>query len=196
MIIIDIIIIAIIALSTFIGYKKGLVKTAINALAFLIAIIVALTLYKPVSSIIVNNTQIDDNINNIIIEKLNPEGIAENQKIDIDNKLTEKILDGANNTIEEIANAFTIKIIEIGAMLIIFAGARIALIFVRKLADLIAKLPILKQINKTGRNNIWTIKGNNYSIYNIRNCLFCITINTNKCRRKNRKNYCNKKFIL
>lgn len=196
MIIVDIIIIAIIALSTFIGYKKGLVKTAINALAFLIAITVALTLYKPVSSIIVNNTEIDDNIKNVIIEKINPEGIAENQKIDIDNKLTEKILDGANNTIEEIANAFTIKIIEIGVMLIIFVTARIILIFIRKLADLIAKLPILKQINKTGRNNIWTIKRNNYSIYNIRNCLFCITTNTDKCRRKNRKNYCNKKFIL
>jgi len=52
-IIFDLIIIAIIGLATFIGYKQGLVKAAIKILSFFIAIIVALVLYKPIS----NNTR-------------------------------------------------------------------------------------------------------------------------------------------
>ena len=46
----DLIVLAIIALSTFIGYKKGLIKVAVKLCAFLIAIIVTLIFYKPVSN--------------------------------------------------------------------------------------------------------------------------------------------------
>ena len=154
-IIIDLIIVGIIALSTFIGYKQGLVKAAIKILSFFIAIIVALVLYKPVSNIVINNTFIDDNIKNTIIEKIKPESVEDDQEVTIEDSLTNKIIGEANNTIEEFANAFSIKLVEIGTLLILYTAVRIALKFVSALADLIAKLPILKQINKTGRGYIW-----------------------------------------
>lgn len=154
-IIIDLIIVGMIALSTFIGYKQGLVKAAIKILSFFIAIIVAFVLYKPVSNIVVNNTSIDDNIKNSIIEKINPEGIDNNQEAAIEDSLANKIIGEANNTIEEIANAFSVKLVETGVLLLLYIVIRIALKFVSALADLIAKLPILKQINKTGRNSLW-----------------------------------------
>lgn len=154
-IIFDLLIVGIIALSTFIGYKQGLVKAAIKILSFFIAIIVAFVLYKPVSNIVVNNTSIDDNIKNTIIEKINPDGIDNNQEAAIEDSLTNKIIGEANNTIEEIANTFSIKLIETGVLLLLYIVVRIALKFVSALADLIAKLPLLKQINKTGRNSLW-----------------------------------------
>lgn len=158
-IIIDLIIIGIIALSTFIGYKQGMVKAAIKILSFFIAIIVAFVIYKPVSSIVINKTSIDDNIKNTIIEKIKPEGMTEDQEVPIEDNITQKIIGEANNTIEEIAQAFSIKIVEIGILLILYIGIKIALRFISALADLIAKLPILKQINKTGGLIYGVIKG-------------------------------------
>ena len=111
-IIFDIVVIAIIALCTFIGYKQGLVKSAIKILSFFIAIIVALVLYKPVSGVIINNTPIDENIKNVMIEKITPEGVESDQEIDTENGLILKIKGEATNTIEGIADTFTVKLIK------------------------------------------------------------------------------------
>ena len=155
----DIIIVAIIALSAFIGYKQGLVKVAIKIASFFIAIIIALILYKPVSNIIINNTQIDDNIQNSIIEKITPEGLTKEDKVTSEVNLTTKIVDTTNNSIENIANQFTVKLIEIVVLLLIYIIAKIILKFITALADLIAKLPILKQFNETGGLIYGLIKG-------------------------------------
>ena len=61
-ILIDIIIIAIVVLSTFLAYKKGLIAQAIKLLAVIIAVIATLLLYRPVANFIINTT-----INNIKI---------------------------------------------------------------------------------------------------------------------------------
>lgn len=144
----DLIVVAIIALFTFLGYKQGLVKAAIKILSFFIAIIVALVLYKPISNIVIKNTSIDDNIKNTIIEKIRPEGMEENQKVSVEDSLTKKIVGEADNTIEEIANAFSVKLIETSVLLLLYIVIRIVLKFVSALTDLITNLPILKQINK------------------------------------------------
>lgn len=158
-IILDIIVIAIIALFTFIGYKQGLVKAAIKILAFFIAIIVALILYKPISNVIIKNTSIDDNIKNTIITKITPEGIEENQEVSIEDSLTKKIVGEASNTIEEIANAFSVKLIETGVLLLLYIVIKVALKFVSALTDLITNLPILKQVNKAGGIVYGLLKG-------------------------------------
>ena len=145
----DLIVIAIIALCTFLGYKQGLVKAAIKILSFFIAIIVALILYKPLSNIVINNTEIDDNIKNTIIEKIKPEGVEQDAEVSIEEGLTKKIIGEADNTVEEIANAFSVKLIEISVLLILFIIIKIVLRFITALTDLITNLPILKQINKT-----------------------------------------------
>lgn len=147
-IVFDLIVVAIIALFTFLGYKQGLVKAAIKILSFFIAIIVALVLYKPIGNIVIKNTSIDDNIKNTIIEKIRPEGMEENQKVSVEDSLTKKIVGEADNTIEEIANAFSVKLIETSVLLLLYIVIRIVLRFVSALTDLITNLPILKQINK------------------------------------------------
>lgn len=144
-IIVDLIVVGIIALFTFLGYKQGLVKGAIKIVSFFIAVVVAFALYKPVSSLVINNTSIDDNIKNGIIGKI---GLEQNAKVQIEDDLTNKMLGEANNTVAEIANTFTVKLIETGTFLVLFVVIKIALKFISALSDLITKLPILKQINK------------------------------------------------
>ena len=67
-IILDIILVAIIALNVFICYKKGLVKLAVGLIAVLVSVILAVLLYKPVSNIIINNTELDEKIKSAITE--------------------------------------------------------------------------------------------------------------------------------
>ena len=113
----DLIVIAIIALFTFLGYKQGLIKAAIKILSFLIAIVIAFILYKPVSSLVISNTSIDDNIKNTIIQKI---GVGQNEEIQIEDNFTRKMIGEANNTVEEVANTFSVKLIEISVLLILF----------------------------------------------------------------------------
>lgn len=158
-IIFDIAVIAIIALCTFIGYKQGLVKCAVKILSFFIAIIIAFALYKPVSSIIINNTSIDDNIKNTMIEKIKPEGVEKDQEISVENNVKLYIVENSTTTIEKIADAFALKLIETVTLLLIFIILKIALKFVSALTDLITKLPLLKQVNKLGGTIYGVIKG-------------------------------------
>lgn len=174
-IIFDLIVVGIIALFTFLGYRQGLVKAAIKILSFFIAIIVALTIYKPVSSAIVNNTSIDDNIKSAIVEKIGNQDYYNDEEGQIKDSLTNKVVVEVNNTIDETATLFSVRLIEIATLLLIYIFIKIALKFITVLADLIAKLPLIKQINKLRRNNIWCGKRFCYSLCNISNSLFNIT---------------------
>lgn len=158
-ILIDIIIFAIIAVFTFIGYKQGLIKVAIKIVAFLVAIIIALILYKPVSNIIINNTKIDDNIKNTIIEKITPQGMKKEDKVTSPIDISQKIIDTTNNSIEDISETLTNRLIEAVVLLLIFIIVKIILKFITALADAIAKLPILKQFNKAGGLIYGLLKG-------------------------------------
>ena len=57
-IVIDLILIAIIVISAFLGYKKGLVKLGAKLFACIIAIVITLILYRPVAGTIIKNTPI------------------------------------------------------------------------------------------------------------------------------------------
>lgn len=157
--VLDLILILIIALFTFIGYKQGLIKSAIKIASFFIAIIVALVLYKPVSTLVINNTTIDDKIENTIIEKITPEGMKPEDEANISTKIPNAFIKEANNSIKDIAETITTKIIEVCTVLILYIIARIALKFIAILGDLIAKIPILKQFNKLGGTLFGILKG-------------------------------------
>lgn len=148
--IIDLIIIGIIVLFTFIGYKRGLVKVALHLCTFVIAIIIAFLLYKPVANIVINNTNIDENITLTITDKILPDGATADDEVDLSNDLPNIILRNSENTVKSIANSISIALIQIVCLIAIFIIAKIVLKFVTVLADLIAKLPILKQFNELG----------------------------------------------
>ena len=147
---IDLIIIGIIILFTFIGYKRGLVKIAFSLCTFIIALVISLILYRPVSTLIIDNTEIDEKIENTIIENILPEGLAKTDKVELEGDVYHALLKEGKYSIEGIAETFSTKIIETIVLLLIFILAKIVLRFVTILADLIAKLPLLNTFNHLG----------------------------------------------
>lgn len=157
--IIDIVIVAIVLLFTFLGYKRGLIKVAIKLCTFFIAIIVAFTLYKPATNLIIEKTNLDESISSTIANKLLPEGSSEEDSVDESIKLPEIILKQGSNTIKDVAASFATLLIQIVCFLIIFILVKIILKFVTLLADLIAKLPIIKQFNELGGTLYGVLEG-------------------------------------
>lgn len=58
----DIIILGVLILSVYTGYRQGLIKVGVSLVAFVISLIATLALYSPVTNFIINSTQIDQNI--------------------------------------------------------------------------------------------------------------------------------------
>ena len=143
-IVVDIIIVAIIALSTFLAYRKGLITLAIQLVAVIIAVVLTLVLYKPVSNLIINVTGIDEMIQDAILEEAND--IMTNGEENA-NQVVETI---QNNVLPETARTISINIIQGAVILILYVVIRLILRFVTALANLVAKLPILHQFNKLG----------------------------------------------
>lgn len=159
-IIIDLIIVVVIALCTFIGYKQGLIKVAVKLVATIIAIILALILYKPISTLIIENTSIDEQIQTSITNKLIPEESSEVEESLINTEsLPDLIISSSENTVKSISEVISTKLIELFVIIILYIVIKIVLKFITLLADLIAKLPILNQINKLGGTIYGVLKG-------------------------------------
>ena len=144
-IVVDLIIIAIIALSAFLGYRKGLVVLAIKLCAFIIAIAITFVIYKPVANVIINVTGIDETIENAILEKANGIMTEENNETS-----TQMIENAKTGLLPEVAREIAVNIVTGGVILILFIIIRIAIKFVTALANAVAKLPIIKQFNEMG----------------------------------------------
>ena len=150
-IVLDVILIVIILLNVIICYKKGLVKLAVGLVAVIVSLILAMILYKPVTNIIIKNTEIDEKIKESIINTLTTES-NENDTSDkgMMQYMQSYVDDAVNKTKNEIvieaSEVVSTKIINVCAFLGIFVVVRILTI----IADLIMSLPILKQFNKAG----------------------------------------------
>ena len=161
-IIIDIVLVAIVALSAFLGYKKGLVELGAKLFAGIIAIILTLIIYKPIANIVMSNSNIDEKIENIIIEKTNE--IVDKNTPTSDNKYIQDTTESVANQIkgeisEEQAKSISINVIYAGSIIIIFILIKIILTIVIKLLDTVAELPILKQFNEVGGLAYGLIRG-------------------------------------
>ena len=165
-IILDIVLLAIFALSVFVGYKKGLIGVVFNLCAFLVSLVLTWILFTPVSNMIIKNTQIDDNIKNVIIEK-GVIVVESNDKENEDNQInkyiqeyvSKPIKNTANNAVEETATIISQKVVAIGVAIGLFIVIRIVLIFLKFIAEGIANLPIIKQCNKAGGTLYGVIRG-------------------------------------
>lgn len=149
-IIIDIILICILALTIFLGYKKGFVKVVFKVLAFLIALILTIILYRPITNIVINNTELDEKIANVIIEKgtVEVDDSAENKTLDKYVENTKKNIQ--NDVVNTTAKSVSENLVGIIVMIALFIALRIALMILAIFANSLAELPIVKQFNKVG----------------------------------------------
>lgn len=143
--IIDLCILMIIALSTFIGFKKGFIKVAFRLISFILALIIALVLYKPVSNFINNYTPIPNKIESKIESR-----ISSSNKEETNNLVANYYKNVRNISTTVIAKNITNSIVNISSILIVFLLSRLLLMFLRISTDLIAKLPLIKQFNHIG----------------------------------------------
>lgn len=142
--IIDIILVAILLLSTFLGYKKGLVKLGAKLFAGIIAIIVTIVAYRPVSGMIINNTSIDEKIEEAIIQNTTNYigGKSEGSNVVTDSIENQILPEQAKNIAQGAVYAVT--------AIVLFIVVKIVLGIVVSLLDFVANLPILKQFNEIG----------------------------------------------
>ena len=83
----DFIVIIVLALCIFLGYRRGLIKVAVRIIGFVAAILIALVFYTPVSNYIINNTDIPENLSKTIESKIyNQEEKEENRKVEEEKK--------------------------------------------------------------------------------------------------------------
>ena len=157
-IIADLILIAIVVIFIMIGYKKGLTGSLIKLASFAIAVILAVILYKPLTNVVMENTQIDEKIEETIIqnfskeenENKNEENMPTTLVNSINNKIEQETTTARNEIVEKTAKTTTLTIMRICTAIVIYILARIILFIVALLAKGITQLPLLKQIDKTG----------------------------------------------
>lgn len=164
-IVVDLIILAIIVLCIVIGYIRGLTGSLIKILSFVLSVIIAFILFVPVSNLIINNTEIDENIetsirNAILSEEENGEAAMPETITDYIGQKVEQATDGAKEAIiNSTARDVSITIVKSGTWIILFIIARILLIFLKFITGLIARLPVIKQFDKLGGSIYGILEG-------------------------------------
>lgn len=162
--IVDIIIIAILALCVIFGYKRGLIGVAFKFLSLIIAIVLALLLYKPVANFVINNTGIDEEIEKTIAKNIDfskYENKTEKEIIEESNmpqvvvnqikKSIDTTIDTAKESVEKtVTRQLSNSIINIAILIILFIVIKIILLVINLVGDVISKLPLIKQFNKLG----------------------------------------------
>lgn len=161
-IIIDLVIVAIIALCILLGYRKGLTGSLLKIVSFVLALIIAFILFKPVSNFVIDNTNWDENleqaIRQSILKQEEPKDDKEQTKqsmpdvmMNYINEAVEKAGNEAKNAIiDATARDLSVTIINVAVAIALFIISKIILLFIKGLANLLTKLPVIKQFDKLG----------------------------------------------
>lgn len=158
----DIVVIAVLALCIFLGYKKGLIKVAVRILSFILAMIIALVLYEPISRYITENTEIVPNLKETIYSSLyhGKEETEENVENTGFIKSMEKYIGDYTDTVKSntsyaISEQLAIMCVRIGTWIGLFVVSKVVLLLLMLLSDVIAQIPIIKQFNKVRWYDLW-----------------------------------------
>lgn len=148
--IIDIIILFIIGLSLYSGYKKGLVGILVSLVGFALAIILALSFQDVLTNSIINNTRIDDTLSSTVNEAVT-KSFKENASQNSNEFYKQLLIKfGESQDIQEITDNITIFIIKGISFVIIFVVVLIIVYILQMFLNLVFDLPILSSVNKFG----------------------------------------------
>lgn len=157
--IVDIVILAVIAVTVLIGRFKGLLLCLIDIGVLVASMILAFALCQPLASLISNNTEIDENISNTINNTLKIDNIdlsagnAENLPKPIADYVTKangSINETKDNIKNDLSKNITSKVINGISYIIIFFGIRIVAFVLKIIARIVNKLPGIKEVNHLG----------------------------------------------
>lgn len=166
--IIDLIIIVIMVATILIGLKKGLISSVIDILAVIVALILALVLCKPITNLIIENTNFDENLSNTISQNIplsdtdftiSEESNLPSGVIDYINEITSNINTSKEDAFNAIGRDLAGAIITFIVFIITFVIIRIILTILKVVSKIIDKIPLIGQINKIGGGILGAIEG-------------------------------------
>ncbi len=150
---VDLLVVAVIGISVFIGYKKGFLRTVAGFLSIVFSLILAMAFQGPVSDAL-ENTVIYDTVYQTaatVIEapfsttnKITDYGTNElNLPKKITKNMQKNIDAAADNAEKEIAKTVAESAMKIIALLLIFAVSRILIFVIMTLINFVTKLPLI-----------------------------------------------------
>ncbi len=167
----DIIILVIIGLSILNGFIKGFIKTLFGLTSLLIAVILTWMITPYVSQMVIDETSFDEMISEKVVELLDIEKLVNvsmnteeatdaieglslpgNLVESLIENYTPQIIEGLNSSGvgDYIGGALSVVAVNALVYLVVFVVISLALNAVVTLLDLVARLPVLKQMNKAG----------------------------------------------
>ena len=171
--ILDLAIIAIIAITIYFAAKNGFVKTAISAISFILAIVLTAMFANPLANYLKTTSvaetvesAVEDTITEALVNtSLGVNGLLEgkseefNATIGVAGLDLEQLSEWYNNNVADadkgeaalasrIAEPITNIIAKAIAIVILFIGALIVIAIAARILDLVAKLPIIRTANK------------------------------------------------
>lgn len=157
--IIDIILIALIVLGVFFGYKKGMVGILVGVASLILSIILAFVLQGPVSEYLYSTpvgTSIESKVTEFVNDTLSSES---NENADSEdntkkeNDFFSKVIQDATNsedTVKEASKNITMFILKGITFIGIFILVRIICYILQMILNVVFDLPILHSVNKFG----------------------------------------------
>lgn len=125
----DIIVLLVVAVFAIIGARRGLIKTLVGAASTLISLILSMLLYKPVSEMLYNST------------------FGDAVKVQVEVWMTEQMGNAALLLQQQAVETAAMLLINVISFIVVILVVKIAVILIAKIANLTAKLPIIKQAN-------------------------------------------------
>ncbi len=174
-IVVDLILFFILVGNAILGYKRGLVRVIFNICSSLIAIVLVLILYVPITNYIINKTQISQKLENVFEQKIavlfeedsieTAEQLQQNSsmisifKIFADVEEGSLIEETTDNITKYLSTQISHKILSVLVFFGLFVGIRLVLFVLRNYVELIANLPVIKLFNQSGGMIYGVIKG-------------------------------------
>jgi len=161
----DVIIIVVLALFMYIGYRRGLIRTVFSLGSFVVAILLASYLY-PIVAEWIRTTPVFTGLKDYIIRTMGFEDVVQVHaeeviaSLSLPDLLQRSLLEHNTPNIFELLNAHTIEeyiagffagmAINIIAMVLVFIVVKLILGLLAGALDLVARLPVIKQFNRGG----------------------------------------------
>ena len=174
-IIVDIILFFIIAGNAAINYRRGLARVIFSICSTVVAVILVLILYRPITNYVINETSASQKLETIFAENLQylfeKNGLENTEQMQNDNEmagiLTVFIGDEIGTLIQETADSvirylsvqISHKVISVVVFFALFAIIRLLLYVLKSYIELIGDLPIIRVFNGSGGMIYGILKG-------------------------------------
>ncbi len=168
--VLDLILLIILVLNVFLGYKRGLVKMLSQFIGKFVALILATSFYKPFKTLLINLTGIDEFVYEKVKQSLSSLGqhvtqnaisgnlqateanaISQMQIPDtIKSKITEYLTASSDKVAKSASLSLSDFIMTLISVFLLFLIIIIIIAIISHALDLVAKLPVLNSFNKLG----------------------------------------------